>query len=291
MRARLDELTALAAARGTAVGAFTCYELATADAIIAGAERAGLPVVLLVPPAVAARPRGMRFISALRALADAAEVGVVVQLDHASDPELISAAVAAGADAVLADGSHLGLRANTEFVAEQLRALEPRGAVVEAELGALPGDEDRATPLTAAPDTLTDPADAERFAAETGVRLLAVAVGNVHGAYRGEPRIDRDRLSEIRDRVGVPLVLHGASGIPADALADAVALGVAKVNINTELRGRMLDTWTAGLPEARDRGDDVASLTARVADAVCGFVAESLAALGSGHPTPHEGDH
>lgn len=291
MRARLDELTALADARGTAVGAFTCYELATADAIIAGAERAGLPVVLLVPPAVAAHPRGMRFISALRALADAAEVGVVVQLDHASDPGLISAAVAAGADAVLADGSHLGLRANTEFVAEQLRALEPRGAVVEAELGALPGDEDRATPLTAAPDTLTDPADAERFAAETGVRLLAVAVGNVHGAYRGEPRIDRDRLSEIRDLVGVPLVLHGASGIPADALADAVALGVAKVNINTELRGRMLDTWAAGLPEARDRGDDVASLTARVADAVSGFVVESLTALGSGHPTPHEGDH
>ncbi len=143
MRARLNHLVTSALQHGSAVPAFTCYDFTTALAVVGAAEEAGRGVILLVAPKTAATANGLRLIAALRGLADAAGVPVVVQLDHASDLEVMADAVTAGADSVLADGSSLPYEDNIALVVAARAWLGP-DVVLEAELGGLAGDEDRA---------------------------------------------------------------------------------------------------------------------------------------------------
>lgn len=262
MRARLNEVVAGRLDAGSAVPALTCYDFTTALAVVAAAEDAGLPVILLVAPKTAAGAGGMRFIRALRGLADSAAVPVVLQLDHAADRELIQAAVEAGADAVLADGSMLPAGRNAAFVAS-VAAAAGSGVVIEAELGALGGDEDNALGAGGHDPAagMTDPAEVAPFLAASGADLLAVAVGNVHGNYSGEPQLDWNRIERIRTAAGsVPLVLHGASGLPEADLRRAPAAGIGKVNINTELRTATLDAVAGALPSVRSAGANMLSL-------------------------------
>ena len=137
--------------------------------------------------------------------------------------------------------------------------------VLEAELGGLAGDEDRAFGADSrrrrlAVAGLTDSAQVEDFVARTGAQLLAVAVGNVHGKYKGEPQLRWDVLQDIAVRTHIPLVLHGASGIPADELVKAAAMNVGKVNFNTELRTGVLSTLQEQLPGHRADGENLQGL-------------------------------
>lgn len=262
MRTRLDHLVTSALQQGSAVPAFTCYDFTTALAVVGAAEDSGHGIILLVAPKTAATPNGLRLIAALRGLADAASVPVAVQLDHATDLRVMADAVAAGADSVLADGSSLPYEENIALVREA-RALLGAGVVLEAELGGLAGDEDRAFGADeAGVDVagLTDSALVEDFVARTGAELLAVAVGNVHGKYKGEPQLRWDVLQDIAVRTHIPLVLHGASGIPADELVKAAAMNVGKVNFNTELRTGVLATLQEQLPAHRADGENLQGL-------------------------------
>ena len=262
MRTRLDHLVTTALQQGSAVPAFTCYDFTTALAVVGAAEEAGRGVILLVAPKTAATSNGLRLIAALRGLADAASVPVAVQLDHASDLKVMVDAVAAGADSVLADGSSLPFEENIALV-RQARALLGADVVLEAELGGLAGDEDRAFSADSdgvAVAGLTDSAQVEEFVARTGAELLAVAVGNVHGKYKGEPQLRWDVLQDIAVRTHIPLVLHGASGIPADELVKAAAMNVGKVNFNTELRTGVLSTLQEQLPAHRTDGENLQGL-------------------------------
>lgn len=262
MRTRLDHLVTSALQQGSAVPAFTCYDFTTALAVVGAAEDSGHGIILLVAPKTAATPNGLRLIAALRGLADAASVPVAAQLDHATDLRVMADAVAAGADSVLADGSFLPYEENIALVREA-RALLGAGVVLEAELGGLAGDEDRAFGADeAGVDVagLTDSALVEDFVARTGAELLAVAVGNVHGKYKGEPQLRWDVLQDIAVRTHIPLVLHGASGIPADELVKAAAMNVGKVNFNTELRTGVLATLQEQLPAHRADGENLQGL-------------------------------
>jgi tagatose 1,6-diphosphate aldolase GatY/KbaY len=262
MRTRLDHLVTTALQQGSAVPAFTCYDFTTALAVVGAAEDAGHGVILLVAPKTAATPNGLRLIAALRGLADAASVPVAVQLDHATDLKVMADAVAAGADSVLADGSSLPYEDNIALVREA-RALLGADVVLEAELGGLAGDEDRAfgaDEAGVAVAGLTDSAQVEDFVARTGAELLAVAVGNVHGKYKGEPQLRWDVLQDIAVRTHLPLVLHGASGIPAGELVKAAAMNVGKVNFNTELRTGVLSTLQEQLPAHRADGENLQGL-------------------------------
>jgi tagatose 1,6-diphosphate aldolase GatY/KbaY len=287
MRAQLDELVVGALKQGSAVPAFTCYDFTTALAVVSAAEEAQRGVILLVAPKTAATANGLRLISALRGLADTASVPVAVQLDHATDTDVITAAVAAGADSVLADGSALPYEENIALVCAVRAALEAEGhagVVLEAELGGLAGDEDKAfgTEGEAAGNEvagLTDSAQVEDFVARTGAQLLAVAVGNVHGKYKGEPRLRWDVLQDIAVRTHIPLVLHGASGIPADELAKAPAMNVGKVNFNTELRTGVLATLEEQLPGYRADGENLQGLLAQWNAAAKDFGTSTLAIL------------
>ncbi|BCW34146.1 tagatose-bisphosphate aldolase [Arthrobacter sp. StoSoilA2] len=289
MRAKLDQLVISALADGSAVPAFTCYDFTTALAVVSAAEEARLGVILLVAPKTASTPNGLRLIAALRGLADDASIPVSVQLDHASDLQVIRDSVAAGADAVLADGSSLPFEDNIALVREVRAALDAQGAsdvVIEAELGGLAGDEDKAFGTEdSAHDAgtsaagLTDPAQVAEFVVRTGAQLLAVAVGNVHGKYKGEPNIRWDVLQEVAARTEVPLVLHGASGIPAEQLSKAPSMQVGKVNFNTELRTGILATLEAETAAHRADGENLQGLLARWNGSAWSFAGATLAML------------
>ncbi|MFD8379190.1 ketose-bisphosphate aldolase [Streptomyces sp. NPDC059679] len=261
-----DALTA-AAREGRAIPGFVAYNLETVQGIVAAAEAAGRPV-LLQAGSSAFKHAGRE---ALMALAlDAArrsEAPLGVHLDHSRDLEEITACVEAGYTSVMVDGSHLPFAENVALTRKAVERAHAAGVWVEAELGALAGDEDVSTDARAAGGSMTDPEQAAEFVAATGVDALAVAVGNVHG-FTAEPvRLDLDRLARIRDAVPVPLVLHGASGLPEEQLLGAVRRGVAKVNVNAELRRAYLAAVSSALPGALS-GSDVVSTWAAGRDAV-----------------------
>ncbi|MFQ6330960.1 class II fructose-bisphosphate aldolase [Nocardia sp. CWNU-33] len=266
MRARLPDLAREQRRRRAALPAFTCYDLTTAIGVVTAAEAARCPVVLLVSSTSAAGGGGLSLIRALRSLADHAASPVCVQLDHATDPDLITAAVEAGADSVLADGSRMTDDANADFVAQTKARLlidHPHTAV-EAELGRIDGNEDVADAARAtAGASLTAPDRVAPFLNRSGADLLAVSVGNVHGSYSGPPQLDLHLMAAIRATTDTPLVLHGASGLPTADLHRAVISGACKVNINTELRRTVFDTLDGALVDNRDGGLDLYSLLDR----------------------------
>jgi ketose-bisphosphate aldolase len=249
MRATFAELLAAASSRRGAVAAFTCYNLETALGVLAAAEDRDAAVVLLVSPASLRARGGVLLTAALAAAAERAPVPALVQLDHAPDLEQIRAALDHGAAAVLADGSALTAAENAALVRRAVELARGYGAGVEAELGRIEGGEDVAT--AAAAGALTDPDEAAGFVAGTGAACLAVSIGTVHGAYREPPALDWTRLAAIRGRVDVPLSLHGASGLPDGDLVRAIGLGIAKFNVNTELRERYLDATADRLASVR----------------------------------------
>ncbi|MDQ5818730.1 MAG: class II fructose-bisphosphate aldolase [Actinomycetota bacterium] len=231
---RFGEVLARARGAGRAVGAFTCYDLLGFEAVVRAAESFRAPVIVLVSPASFSAEGGERLVRAFGAAAGGSSVEVLVQIDHARDGRLIERAADCGVDAAMADGSKLPFEENLAFTRAVVDSMRPRGVGVEAELGRIEGNEDEAGETLSG--ATTDPGEAKEFLEKSCVECLAVAVGNVHGHYSGTPKLDWQRLEEIRGRIQVPLSLHGASGLPEGDLRRAVSLGVAKFNVNTELR-------------------------------------------------------
>jgi tagatose 1,6-diphosphate aldolase GatY/KbaY len=267
-----------AAEAGRAVGAFTCYDLLGFEAVVRAAQARAAPAIVLVGPASVAARGGERLLAAFRAAAGQARVQILVQLDHAADRELIDRAAAAGVDAVMADGSRMPYEENLAFSTAVAQELRPLGIAVEAELGRVEGDEDLAA--QAAGGALTDPDEAAAFCSSSGVDCLAVSVGNVHGHYASTPVLDWERIERLRG-AGSPLALHGASGLADDDVRRAVSLGIAKVNVNTELRAAYFGALGPGLA-TRAEALDLRDLGEAVTEAVADVVGAKLALLGWG---------
>jgi ketose-bisphosphate aldolase len=269
---------------GSAAGAFTCYETATAAGVVEAAEAASAPVILLVSGQAFARPGGDLLVSALVALAERATAPVCVQLDHVDDLDSIKRALNLGVGAIMADGSRLPLNSNVNFVREAIRIASATGAGVEAELGHIGGGEDVAEAVRAG--ALTDPVEAVRFVSRCDIDCLAVSIGNVHGEYAGLPDLDWPRLAEIRSLVDVPLSLHGASGLPEADVQAAVARGIAKINVNTELRRRAFEELHDHLPRLTDgyRMLELQEILRKAAVDVTRSVLASLTSKAPDHP-------
>jgi ketose-bisphosphate aldolase len=276
---RFGSVLAEAAAEGRAVGAFTCYDLLGFEAVVRAAQARAAPVIVLVGTGSFAARGGERLIAAFRAAAAQARVPVLIQLDHAADRELIERAAAAGVDAVMADGSRMPYEENVAFAAAVAQELRPLGIAVEAELGRVEGDEDLAA-AQAAGGTLTDPDEAAAFVRSSGVDCLAVSIGNVHGHYTGAPVLGWERLERLQV-AGAPLSLHGASGLPDADVSRAVSLGIAKVNVNTELRAAYFGALGPGLA-TRAEALDLRGLGEAVIESVADAVTAKLALLGWG---------
>jgi tagatose 1,6-diphosphate aldolase GatY/KbaY len=231
MIASFPELLARARDRGLPLAGFSCYDLVQAQGVLDAAEAVDADVLILLPTAAFRARRGEALVAALNGAAAAASVPACVQIDHAPNLDTIRAALAAGAAAAMVDGSELPFAENLRFVAAAVAIAADADAAIECELGG-DGAEQRQR---------TDPELARRLLDETGAACLAVAVGNAHGRYRSPPRLDLERLAEVKSAVGGrALSLHGASGIPGEQLRLAAAAGITKVNVNTELRERYL---------------------------------------------------
>lgn len=253
---------------GRALPGFVAYNLETVQGIVAAAEANPDHPVLIQAGAGPFKHAGREPLMRLAldaAAASSASLGV--HLDHSRDLAEITACLKAGYTSVMVDGSHLSFAENIALTREAVRRARDHGAWVEAELGALAGDEDVSTNATATATAMTDPAQAAEFVAETAVDAMAVAVGNVHGFTADPVRLDLNRLSAIHTAVPVPLVLHGASGLPENQLLGSLARGVAKINVNAELRRAYLQAVSAQLPTALP-GSDVVSLWSAGRDAV-----------------------
>lgn len=227
-----DVLTAAQQARG-GLGAFNVIQLEHAEAIVAGAEAAGRPTVLQVSENAvryhgALAPVGR----AMLEIADAADLPVVVHLDHATDVDLVEQALALGFTSVMFDGSTLPVEENLATTRRVVERAHDRGASVEAEIGEIGGKDG-----VHAPGVRTRPEDAARFVEETGIDAVAVAVGSSHAMTTRTAQLDLDLIAAIRAAVPVPLVLHGSSGVPDDHLREAVSAGMTKINISTHLNG------------------------------------------------------
>ncbi len=251
------EILASATARKYSVGAFNIHNLESLQAVVTAAQEENSPVIVAVTPS-AIKYAGLTYLAKIvKTAAENASVPMSLHLDHGKDIEIITKCVDAGFTSVMIDGSHMDFEENVALTKRVIELAHVKGVSVEAELGRLAGVEEVSVEEKEA--ILTDPEAAKEFVQRTNVDALAVAIGTSHGAYKfkGEPKLDFKRLTEIREKVDVPLVLHGASGVPAwiiekatkygaqlagakgmpdESIKQAVRLGIAKINIDTDLR-------------------------------------------------------
>ncbi len=218
---------------GYAVGAFNVENMEMVKAVISAAEELNAPVMLQTTPSTVKYGSLETFAAIISAEAKKASVPVALHLDHGSSFELAVRAIKEGYTSIMIDGSHESFEDNIKLSKKVVEVAAPNGIPVEAELGKVGGKEDD---LEAEADTNTDPMEAKEFVERTGVNSLAIAIGTAHGFYSGTPVLDRERLSEIRKVVSVPLVLHGASGLSDEEVRECVKRGICKVNFATELR-------------------------------------------------------
>ena len=226
-----------------AIGAFNAENMEMVQAIIAAAEELRAPVLVQTTPGTLQYASPAMFYANVAAAAAEATVPVVMHLDHGSSFELAMKAFRAGYTSIMIDGSHSVFEENIAITKSVVAACHAAGVPVEAELGKVGGKEDDLDGGMG--NGYTDPAEAAEFVERTGVDSLAVAIGTAHGVYKGTPKLDVDRLSEIRKVVSIPLVLHGTSGVPDDAVRECIARGMCKVNYATDLR----IAFSAGLKE------------------------------------------
>jgi tagatose 1,6-diphosphate aldolase GatY/KbaY len=237
--------------KGQALAALNFYNAETLLAHVRAALELGASIILQTTESTI-NYLGLPMIVAM-AQAAAEEIGqpVALHLDHGGDYDLAARCIEAGYTSVMIDGSKLPFAENSALTRRVVELAHAHGVSVEGELGHVANNEE------AAPDDIkslyTRPEDAARFVRETGVDSLAVAVGTAHGFYKGEVRLDFERLAQIREATPeTALVLHGGSGVPADLLWRAVQCGIAKINFGTELKNAFTRSVKASLSSSDD---------------------------------------
>ncbi|EJT1337409.1 tagatose bisphosphate family class II aldolase [Vibrio vulnificus] len=239
---------------GYAVPAFNIHNLETVQVVVETASEMGSPVILAGTPGTYDYAGTDYLISICKEAAHKHSIPLVLHLDHHEDLQDIRNKVEHGIRSVMIDGSHHAFDQNIDIVRSVVQYCNRFDASVEAELGRLGGQEDDLI-VDRADALMTDPASAAEFVRRTGIDSLAVAIGTAHGLYKAEPKLDFARLEKIRSVVDIPLVLHGASGVPDEMVRRCIELGVCKVNVATELKIAFADAVKghfAEHPEAND---------------------------------------
>ncbi|RAP73483.1 class II fructose-1,6-bisphosphate aldolase [Paenibacillus montanisoli] len=229
----MNEFLPKAKANKFAVGQFNMNNLEFAQAITEAAMEEKSPFIFGVSEG-ALKYMGMEYTVAIaEAAAKKSGLPIALHLDHGSSFEVAMKCIRAGFSSVMFDGSHYGLEENIALTKEVVKAARAMGVSVEGELGTIGGVEDDIS-VDEEHASLAKPEEAIRFYEETGVDCLAIAVGTAHGMYKGEPKIHYDIIQKVTDAIPVPVVLHGGSGVPDEAIRLSIAAGVGKINVNTE---------------------------------------------------------
>ena len=257
-----------------AVGAFNTENMEMVQAVIAAAEAERAPVMIQTTPGTLKYAGPRCFAGLVSRLAEAAKVPVALHLDHGNSYELAEECAREGYTSLMIDGSRLSFEDNAELTR---RVVAMAGKLpVEAELGTVGGKEDG---MEARPQ-YTDPDEAAEFVRLTGISSFAVAIGTAHGVYKGEPKLDLERLSAVRAKVDIPLVLHGTSGVPENQVRECIRRGICKVNYATDLRIAFTDGVKRAIAENPDAFDPKKYL-AEGRKAVQARVQELIRLLGS----------
>jgi len=233
---------------GYAIPLFDIFDIQGAEGMFAAVEEKRAPVIAGIYSALMEKPNAHAFAAYLRQRASDASVPVSLMLDHGASFEQCIQAISYGFSDVMFDGSRLPLADNIAHTQMVVRAAHAVGVAVEAELGHV-GSGHEYQEVAAKRIGFTDPETAWQFVDQTGVDFLAIAIGNAHGLYRGDPHIDIDLLADIRSRVSLPLVLHGGTGISEEQFRAAIAHGIAKVNVATDLYVLTAKRLSAALDE------------------------------------------
>ncbi|WP_134683396.1 class II fructose-1,6-bisphosphate aldolase [Brevibacillus migulae] len=216
-----------------AVGQFNLNNLEFTQAITEAAKAEKSPVIFGVSEG-AMKYMGIEYTVAMaKAAAESAGIPIALHLDHGSSFEVVMKCIRAGFSSVMFDGSHHPFEENIRLTKQVVEAAHAVGVSVEGELGTIGGVEDD---LDVAEEdaALAKPEEAIRFWQETKVDYMAIAVGTAHGMYKGEPKIHFDIIEEVAKNIDAPIVLHGGSGVPDEAIREAIKRGVGKINVNTE---------------------------------------------------------
>ncbi len=232
----MKELLKESIAKKYAIGGFGATDHLYAEIILNAAEETGRPVVMMVPPFLYDVPHFERIMKYFVARCEQTKVPVALHLDHGSTFESVMLSIHHGCTSVMYDGSSLPFEENVERTREVVRAAHACGVSVEAEIGHVSGHEGNMLEGNEVDHSAyTQVDEAVRFVKATGVDALAIAVGTVHGVYKGEPKLDFERIKEIRSAVDIPLVLHGGSGLSPEMFREAVTCGINKINFCTEV--------------------------------------------------------
>ena len=247
------ELLLDAQKNGYAVGAFNVENMEMVQAVVAAAEELKSPVIMQTTPSTIKYASPEMFYANVAAAAKNASVPVVMHLDHGSSFELAVHAFRAVYTSIMIDGSHSVFEENIAITKSVVDVCHAGNVPVEAELGKVGGKEDDLDGGNGGGYTV--PSEAVEFVEKTGIDSLAVAIGTAHGVYKGTPKLDVERLSEIREVVSIPLVLHGTSGVPDEAVKECIRRGICKVNYATDLRiafSNGVKEYLAANPDAFD---------------------------------------
>ncbi|EAU6966391.1 tagatose-bisphosphate aldolase subunit KbaY [Salmonella enterica] len=240
--------------KGYAVPAFNIHNAETIQAILEVCREMKSPVILAGTPGTFKHIALEEIYALCSAYSTSFDIPLALHLDHHESLDDIRHKVNAGVRSAMIDGSHFPFEENVKLVKSVVDFCHSRDCSVEAELGRLGGVEDDMS-VDAENAFLTDPQEAKRFVELTGVDSLAIAIGTAHGLYTKKPKIDFQRLAEIREVVDIPLVLHGASDVPDEYVRRTIELGVCKVNVATELKiafAAAVKKWFIENPDGND---------------------------------------
>lgn len=239
-----------------AVGAFNIIDLTFLEAIVEAAKQQKSPVILNIAEVHFPFVTLENIVPLVQTIAAREQVDIALNLDHGLTMAAIEKALELGFTSIMFDGSTLEFDENIRQTKEVVAMCQPRGVSVEAELGAVGGEEGGGLVGSADPARYTDVNQARQFVKETGIDALAVAIGNSHGKYKGEPCLDFDRLQAIRDVTGIPLVLHGGSGISDQDFKRTITLGISKINFFTGMSQAALLATRSFLSESEEKYND-----------------------------------
>jgi ketose-bisphosphate aldolase len=227
--------------RKYAVGAFNIVDYTTTAAVVKAAERKKSPVIIQTSVKTV-KLYGYRPVANwVKTLAESSAVPVVLHLDHCKELDVIEKCIDAGWSSVMIDASSFSLEENIRMTAETVKMASPRDVTVEGELGAIVGVEDDIF-VNEAESHLADPDTCVKYVKATGIDLLAPAIGTAHGLYKKEPQIDFALIREIADKTGMPLAIHGGTGLSEDVFKRCIECGGTKINISTNIKHLFRDS-------------------------------------------------
>ncbi|HJO92642.1 MAG TPA: ketose 1,6-bisphosphate aldolase [Victivallales bacterium] len=262
--------------RKYAVGAFNIASFEFLQAIRDTAVQHSSPVIFNIAQVHFPFVNLDDFIPSVLDISRRSDVPMVLNLDHGLDMDGVMKAVRHGFTSVMFDGSRFPYEENIRKTAEVVKLCHSLNISVEGELGAVGGDEGGNLEGSADEEFFTNPEQAGDFVKKTGIDALAVAIGNSHGKYKGDPKLDFNRLEQIRNKVQVPLVLHGGSGISEHDFKKAISMGIAKINFYTGMSQTALKSFNSSMKNINERYNEYLDIIGKMKHDVSVTIGEQM---------------